>query len=130
MSLPINLGRLSDAQSEASARIATSEARRDAAYDSVEFQVAVAAARLHEQAHDVAISRERLLPLADRTLRAARASFESNRADFLVVLNSLRNYLRARLEVDESVAMLHEARADLDRALGETPSYLHEEKLP
>jgi len=92
--------------------------------------VAVAAARFHEQAHDVAIARERLLPLAERTLRASRASYEANRTDFLTVLNSLRGFLRARLETDKSLATLYRARADLDRALGELPSALKEEKQP
>ncbi|HEY3215937.1 MAG TPA: TolC family protein [Candidatus Eisenbacteria bacterium] len=130
MNLPIHLGRLSATRAEAQARLAASESQREVVRDSIELQVAVAAARLHEQAHDVQIARERLLPLAERTLRAARASYEANRTDFLTVLNSLRDFLRARLEADESLAMLHEARADLDRALGELPSALEKEKMP
>jgi outer membrane protein TolC len=98
--------------------------------DSVELQVAVAAARLHEQAHDVAIARERLLPLAERTLRASRVSYEANRTDFLTVLNSLRGFLTARLETDQSLGMLFRARADLERAIGEIPSALKVEELP
>ena len=130
LNLPINAGRLSAAAAEARARLEVSESQRQAVQDSVEFQVAVAAARLHEQAHDVQIARERLLPLAERTLRASRTSYEANRTDFLTVLNSLRDLLRARLEADESLAMMHEARADLDRALGEFPSTFEKEELP
>lgn len=130
MSLPLNLGRLSAAQAEARARLETSEAQQQVVRDSIELQIETAAARLHEQAHDVEIAHERMLPLAERTLRAARTSYEANRADFLVVLNSLRDFLRARLEADQSLAMLHEARADLDRALGEIPSALKDEVSP
>jgi outer membrane protein TolC len=130
MSLPINRGRISAARTEARARLEASEARRNVVGDSIELQVATAAARLHEQAHDVRIARERMLPLAERAFKASRASYEANRADFLTVLNSLRGFLQARLEADESVAMLHQARADLDRAVGELPSELQTEKLP
>ena len=130
MNLPIYLGQLSAAQAEARARLEVSERERDVIRDSVEFQVADAAARLHEQAHDVQIARERLLPLAERTLHTSRASYEANRTDFLTVLSSLRDFLRARLEADQSLAMLHEARADLDRALGEIPNALEKEKRP
>jgi len=130
MNLPVNLGRLSAARAESRARLETSIARQEVVRDSVELQVAMAAARLHEQAHDVAIARERLLPLAERALHASRASYEANRTDFLTVLNSLRGFLTARLETDQSLAMLYRARADLDRALGELPSALKQEKLP
>ena len=130
MNLPINAGQLSASRAEARARLEASERERDVVRDSIDLQVASAAARLHEQAHDVQIARERLLPLAERNFRAARASYEANRSDFLTVLNALRDFLRARLEADESFAMLHEARADLDRATGELPSALEKEKLP
>lgn len=130
MSLPISPGRVSAARDQARAQLASSQARREVVRDDIALQIAIAAARLHEQAHDVAIARERMLPLAERTLHAARASYEANRTDFLVVLNSLRDFLRTRLEADDSLAMLHEARADLDRALGVLPSGLNEEQTP
>ena len=130
MNLPINLGRISAGRTEARARLEASEARQEVVRDSIELQVAIAAARLHEQAHDVAIARDRLLPLAERALQASRAGYEANRIDFLTVLNSLRGFLTARLEADQSLAMLYRARADLDRALGELPGALKEEKLP
>ena len=130
MNLPVYPGRRSASRAEARARLAASESRSQVVRDSVELQVETSAARLHEQAHDVQIARERLLPLRERTLRAARASYEANRTDFLTVLNSLRDFLRARLEADESMAMLLEARADLDRALGEIPAQLSQEFEP
>jgi outer membrane protein TolC len=130
MSLPIHFGRLSAERDAARARLEFSRSRAEVVRDSIEFQVEAAASRLHEQAHDVQIARERLLPLRERAWRAARASYEANRADFLTVLNALRDFLRARLEVDESTAALHQARADLDRALGEIPSALEKEEKP
>jgi len=128
LSLPINFGRLSDERAEARARLAGNEARRDIVADSVALQVEVAAARLHEQAHDLSIARDRLVPLAERTVRAARTGYESNRSDFTTLISSVRDLFRAHLEADASFALLLQARADLDRALGETPSFLAEEQ--
>lgn len=130
MNLPVHFARLTSSRAEAQARLAESEAQIEVIRDSIQLQVEVAATRLHEQAHDVAIARTRMVPLAERTLHAARASYEANRADFLIVLSSLRDYLQARLEADQSVAMLYQARADLDRALGEVPAPLQEEVTP
>ncbi len=130
LSLPINLGRVAAARDEASARLTRSEAEREAIDDSIAFQVEEAAARLHESAHDLSISRDRLVPLAGRTVHAARAGYEANRSDFLTLLNSVRDLLRAHLEADASFAMLHEARADLDRALGEASDVLKKEEQP
>lgn len=130
MNLPIRLGRLSAARAEAEASLAAREAHSESVRDSIELEVAIAAARLHEQAHDVEIAHTRLVPLAERTLHAARVSYESNRTDFLTVLNSLRDYLQARLDADQSVAMLVQARADLDRALGNVPAPLEGEVTP
>ena len=130
MNLPINFARRSSARSEAEARLTASEAQSAAMLDSIDYQIEVAAARFHEEAHDVEISRTRLVPLAERILRSARASYEANRTDFLTVLGSLRGFLEARLEADQSVAMLYQARADLDRALGDLPVQLKEEATP
>ena len=130
MNLPLNLARLSSAKAEAEARLTGSVAHSQAVSDSIELQVEIAAARLHEQAHDVQIAHTRMLPLAERTLRAARASYEANRTDFLTVLNSLRDFLQARLEADESASMLYQAGADLDRALGVLPQPLKGEVTP
>jgi outer membrane protein, heavy metal efflux system len=117
--LPGLSGRLAAERALASARLAGSLARRDVVRDSVALQVEEAATRLHELAHDLSISRDRLVPLAERTVRAARAGYEASRGDFLGLIQSERDLLQARLDADETFAMLNEARADLDRALGE-----------
>jgi len=130
LSLPVNFGRLSSAESESRARLAGSEAARDVVRDSIALQVEVARSRLHELAHDVQISRGRLVPLAERTLAATRASYEANRTDFLTLLNSVRDVLRARLEADGALAMLVEAQADLEWARGLRPAFLPKEDQP
>lgn len=128
--LPINFGRLAAAETESRARLEGSEAARDVVRDSIAVQIEVARSRLHELAHDVLISRGRLVPLAERTLSATRAGYEANRSDFLSLLNSVRDLLRARLEADGALAMLVQAQADLDRATGLRPAVLEKEGQP
>ncbi len=128
LSLPIQFTRLNSAAEAARARLARREAERAVVRDRVALEVADAVARFHEQAHDVAITRERLVPLAERALAATRAGYEANRSDFLALLNASRDLLRARLEADESLAALQLARADLDRAVGEAPPNAAEEE--
>jgi outer membrane protein TolC len=128
LSLPIFAGRRSAARAEARARLAGSIARRDAAADRVALEVSTAVARVHETAHDLSVSRGRLVPLAERTVRATRASYEADRTDFLALLNSVRDLLRARLQADAAFTTLQLARTELDRAVGEMPSFLEEEQ--
>ena len=121
VSLPLS-GRHAAAAAAARAELAARVSHGEVLRDSVALQVAVAAARFHEQAHDVAIARLRMLPLAERMLRVSRASYAANRTGFPAVVEAVDDYLTARLEADASLAMLLEARADLDRALGTLPS--------
>src|SRR5262249_9207039 len=130
MNLPIHPTRWSSARAEARARLAASEEQAELVRDSIALEGEVAAARFHEQAHDVQIARTRMVPLAERTLHAARASYEANRTEFPTVLGSLRDYLQARLDADEAEAMLYEARAELDRVLGNLPEQLKKEATP
>ena len=58
-----------------------------------------------------------VVPASERSLKAVRAAYEANRSDFLTLLNSTRDLLRARLELYEAQVMAHEAEAELKRAL-------------
>jgi outer membrane protein TolC len=118
LSLPILSGRGAGVR-EMRAGIQRAEARREVVRDSIELQVAIAAARFHEQAHDLEIAALRRIPLSERALRSARASYEAGRSDFTTLLDAMRNHLNARLDYYGSLSMLHMARADLDRALGD-----------
>jgi cobalt-zinc-cadmium efflux system outer membrane protein len=126
-SVPLQVGRLDAAADAARAGLARREAERATARDSIALQVVEAEARFHEQAHDLAITRERLVPLAERALAATRASYEANRTEFAALLGAARDLLRARLAADESLAALQVARADLDRAVGEVPAQVPQE---
>jgi outer membrane protein, heavy metal efflux system len=130
LNLPLGLPRLAAAEREARARVAMAEAEREVLRDSVALDVARASAWMHEQAHEVEISGTRMVPLSERALRAARASYESGRGDFTSLIGAMRDHLRARLDYYGSLAMLYEARADFDRAIGDPGPLLEAEEWP
>jgi cobalt-zinc-cadmium efflux system outer membrane protein len=130
LTLPINVARLSSATREARGLLAAAEAEREAAYLEVERQVEAAAASVHEMAHEVPITRDRLLPAAERTLRAARAEYEAGRADFQTLITAARERARAQLRYHDTLARLRAAGAELERALGDPGLPPSQEDLP
>lgn len=117
VNLPINLGRLANAEREARAGLAMAEHERDAVRDRVEQELEIASARFRESRHEVHIMQNEVVPASERALNAVRAAYEANRSDFLTLLNASRDLARARLGLHEALAMLHEAHADLLRAM-------------
>jgi len=119
--LPVQSGRRDGARDEADASRARFEQQATALGDKTRTEVAVAAARLREARHVVALYGERLIPIARDTIDAARAGFVASRNDFVAVIAAERNlrdvelgYLVARADVDRR-------SAELDRALGRIP---------
>ena len=116
--LPVQSGRRDGARDEADASRVRFEQQATALGDKARTEVAVAAARLHEARHVVALYGARLIPIARDTIDAARAGFVTSRNDFVAVIAAERNlrdvelgYLVARADVDRR-------SAELDRALG------------
>lgn len=64
-----------------------------------------------------------VLPQAEQSLASARASYETDRGDFLDLLDAWRSLLGLRIEYEESRAEYWKGRADLARAVGD-PSML------
>ncbi len=117
LNLPIQLGRLAEAQREARAGLAIAEQERDAVRDRIEKEIETASARFHEYSHEVQIMQDEVVPATERALNAVRAAYEADRSDFLALLNASRDLARARLGLHEALAMLNEAHADLLRAV-------------
>ena len=117
MNLPLNLGRLSAAEREARAGLEVAEAGRRAALDRQDLAIEEAAVSLGESLHEVEIMRDDVVPASERTLRALRAAYESNRSDFVALLNAARDLTRARLGSYEAVVRAHQAGAELRRAM-------------
>jgi outer membrane protein TolC len=66
----------------------------------------------------VALLQTTLLPQAEQTLEVARAAYQTDRVDFLALMDDSRVRLAVRLEYYEALAALEQARVDLERAVG------------
>jgi outer membrane protein TolC len=122
LSLPLQFGRVGASVREARAMLAETESRRAAALNRVEYEVAVAASRVEEIHHELEIVEGRVVPATEQSLSASRAGYESNRADFLTLLNAERDLARARLSLYDVRAEYFLALADLERAVGTPPA--------
>jgi outer membrane protein, heavy metal efflux system len=122
LSIPIQLGRIGASIREARARLQETESRQAATLYQVEYEVASAAARVEDTHHELEIIEERVVPATEKSLDATRAAYESNRTDFLSLLNAERDLARARLTLYEVRAGYFLALADLERAIGTPPS--------
>ena len=122
LSLPLQLGRIGASVREARAMLAETESKRVAALNRIDYEVAVAASRVEEIHHELEIVEGRVVPATEQSLSASRAGYESNRADFLTLLNAERDLARARLSLYDVRAEYFLALADLERAVGTPPA--------
>jgi outer membrane protein, heavy metal efflux system len=106
--------------SEAERARAEAERTRDAAAAAVNaarYELAEARARAQAAKAQLAVLEEDVLPRADRTLQAMRASFASGDADLVALIDAERVLLDTRLSAVRQRAALADAAADLRRAL-------------
>ena len=119
LTLPIAPGRRSGAVHEAEAMLDAAKARRDAVRDELRRGIADASTEFEESLHELDIVAGRLLPAAERSLASARAGYASGRTDFSTLIRAAREVSNARLEYHRVLGDAHQARADLERALGQ-----------
>ncbi len=124
VNLPIGFGRTGAGVREARAELLRATKEREAIVDSVRAELESARARVEETGHELGIITTRVVPATERALASTRAGYESNRSDFLALLNAERDLARARLGRYAAEAEYHMALSDLDRALGVEPSWL------
>jgi cobalt-zinc-cadmium efflux system outer membrane protein len=96
-----------------------SEARRLS--EKARTEMVVALKRVEEGAHLLRLVEERLLPVAQQQIEAARAGFVTSRNDFGAVILSEKNLRSVELDRENARADLDRRRAELERALGRVP---------
>ncbi len=119
LTLPIAPGRRSGAEHEAEAMLDAAKARRDAVRDELHRGIADASTEFEESLHELDVIAGRLLPAAERAFASARAGYESGRTEFSTLMRAARDVANARLEYHRVLGDAHEARANLERALGQ-----------
>lgn len=120
VNLPIRRDRIRAGIAEARAESERVESERLRLQDEVRAEVRIAWARLRESRHVLTIYESRVLPAVRDQVRSALAAFETGRTSFLELIEAERNQRDAELEYHETLARLHQRRAELDRALGTT----------
>ena len=77
--------------------------------------------RVRESMHAITLYRERLLPLAEETLAAAKSDYEAGSGDFLALITAEKNLMVTQLQLETARADYHRHRARLARVAGGTP---------
>ncbi|HED17881.1 MAG TPA: TolC family protein, partial [Gammaproteobacteria bacterium] len=63
--------------------------------------------RVEESHHVLTLYRDRLLPLAEENLAAAKVDYQGGSGDFLSLLTTEKNLMQTQLQVEQAVAELH-----------------------
>jgi outer membrane protein TolC len=106
------------ASSEARARLASAEAELRRWQDRVRREVVQAYARVHTAALQHGLTAGTHVPQAEQALRVTEAAYQTGRADFAALLDTVRNIEAVHLQHVGAEAELVKATADLERAVG------------
>ena len=112
-------GRLDAQKAVATAESEAARAEQQAIQSGVRLAVQQAYIRVKSAEQRAALLRTSVVPQSRQTLEVSRIAYESNRGDFLALIDSQRSVLDAQLGYYRAVSDLAQARADLERAVGE-----------
>ncbi len=103
---------------EKEAMVSESEGAMTATKNRVLFEAKEAFVRAEAKERLVRLYQTAVLPQSEEALRASRTGYETNRVDFLNLLDTDRTLRDFELEYYKAVADYHVALADLERAVG------------
>lgn len=121
INVPLPWDRRAGQAEEASARGERLQFEEQRMLDQVRTEVETARLRLDEAVHVVRLYRTRLVPAAEDEVTAARAGFVVGRNPFNTLIDAERNLRSVQLAYAQSLADADVRRAELDRALGQSP---------
>jgi len=115
---PWSRGRLDAQLAERKAEIEAARARRRVVENAVRYAVQQAYVRVKTAEHRAALLRTSIVPQSEQTLEVARAAYQTDRVDFLALLDNQRVLLDVELDYYRALSDLEQALADLERAAG------------
>lgn len=115
---PWSRGRLDARVAEARAEIEAAAARQRAVESAIRLVVQEAYVRAESAARRAALLRTTILPQSEQTLEVSRVAYQTDRVDFLALIDNQRVLLDAQLAYYRAVGDLEQAMADLERAVG------------
>lgn len=123
---PWSRGRLTAQRAEATAQIAAANARVRTVENALRLAVQQAFIRVKAAEQRAVLLRTTVVPQSDQTLEVSRVAYQTDRVDFLAIIDNERVRLDARLDYFRALSDMEQALADLERAVGTeiTPSML------
>ncbi|MFU8831122.1 MAG: TolC family protein [Wenzhouxiangella sp.] len=118
VNLPLDQSKRHAAEDEARARMKRAEWNRIDQMAKIGEEVQIAYDRTDESMHVFRLYQNKLLPLADENLEAAKADYQAGRGDFLTLISSEKNRMQTQLQTEQALADTHRHIAELERAVG------------
>jgi cobalt-zinc-cadmium efflux system outer membrane protein len=115
---PWSRGRIDARVAEATAAVETAKARQRSMEAMVRLAVQQAHVRVKAAEQRAALLRTTILPQSRQTLDVSRVGYQTDRVEFLALLDNERTLLEAQLEYFRAISDQQQALADLERALG------------
>lgn len=115
---PWSAGRYGGRVEEANVNISRAEADLESARIQAMLEVEAALVGVRTNRDRVLLFRDTVIPQAHQTLLATSAAYQSNRTDFLSLLDSYRVLLQRRLDSFHAVAAYLASLAELERTVG------------
>lgn len=111
-------GTLDARKAEAVAEIDAARAKKRAVENAIRLAVQDAYVRVKAAEQRAALLRTSVVPQSEQTLEVSRAAYQTDRVDFLALIDNQRVLLDAQLDYYRALSDLEQALADLDRAIG------------
>ncbi|MEL7170978.1 MAG: TolC family protein, partial [Bacteroidota bacterium] len=122
VSVPLDRARQQAQAEKARLRTAQAEAERAALATDITTTLADLRAQLRDEAAQIALYTDRLLPQANATVESVLAAYATGQADYGALLDAERTRFDLRLALDAACARYAHAVAALERTLGTPPS--------
>ncbi|MEO8071254.1 MAG: TolC family protein [Acidobacteriota bacterium] len=111
-------GRIAARVGEATAAIDAADATRKATANRVRLALHEAYIRVQVAQRHASLLRTTIVPQAQQTLDVARVAYQTDRVDFLSLIDNQRVLLAAQLAYVRALSDIEQALADLERAVG------------
>lgn len=118
VNLPLDQGKRHAAEDEARARLKQAEWQHIDRIAKIREDVQIAYELTLESQHIYRLHQDKLLPLAEETLKAALADYRSGDGDFLSLISSEKNRMQTQLQRERALADMHHHLAELEHAVG------------
>lgn len=111
-------GRIDARQREAQAVVAVADAQVAVVRNALRLAVQQAYVRVKAAERRAALLRTTIVPQSEQILEVSRAGYQTDRVEFLAIIDNERVRLDARLDYYRALSDLEQALADLERAVG------------